>query len=313
MTNADHSHTIEKVWDEVMMFKVLLTQSYLERKVQEIKEKVKTKPITAAVAKQSEKDFAKAFECFVYRYNYAETFNDFLDYSISWMNWRNPVRDFSYFEKKYENLYPKLHEMFDLLTKAATIHGGFHDALGDLFMELISHGRNGQFFTPESLTDMITQKICGNLKDDETLLDPACGSGRFLLSGAKINRKAWFFGCDNDITCCKMAVLNMLMNTMQGEIALMDSLRMEYYRSWRVGWQNIGGMNLPIFKEITHKDDSLLWQMHINTFQSNIEAREKKNQVSKAEEQKPLIVAKKKDLSNKNKKSGPEQLSIFDW
>lgn len=217
--------------------------------------------------KEYKNDFARALNDFTYKHGQSTTFIDFLDYTLLAMKWWEPNRDFSYFEKKYGILYPRFADMLISLSEVADNAGeGFTDALGDLFMELVSGGRNGQFFTPEHLCGMISEMVIPEVEDNKSILDPACGSGRMLLAAAKRNRNAFFFGCDNDITCCKMTVINLVLNTLQGEVALMDSLRMDYTKSWEVSYRLINGINMPVYRVIEDKDQSILWKMYMNSF-----------------------------------------------
>lgn len=255
----------------------------------ESKKKEKGSVIPMSESKKAEKEFADMFNSFVYRFSNSEVFNDFLDYCLVVFKWWDPNRDFSYWEDKYKELYPKFLEMFNLLGIASENGGvGFHDALGDLFMELVSHGRNGQFFTPDNITDMIAQCLNIKIEDGQNILDPACGSFRMLLSAAKENRKANFFGCDNDIACCKMSVINLLLNSITGEIAWMDSLKMEYHKSWFCYTVNLHGINYPIYDIIEDKEISPLWKRHIDTFERNIATRETDNVIVEESSTQPI-------------------------
>jgi type I restriction-modification system DNA methylase subunit len=69
---------------------------------------------------------------------------------------------------------------------------------------------------------------------NKTIQDPACGSGRMLLSAAKIERNNYFFGADIDNRCCKMTVINMCLNDLQGEVAWMNSLSQEHWGGFSV-------------------------------------------------------------------------------
>lgn len=217
--------------------------------------------------KEYKNDFARALNDFTYKHGQSTTFIDFLDYTLLAMKWWEPNRDFSYFEKKYGILYSRFADMLISLSEVSDNGGeGLTDALGDLFMELVSGGRNGQFFTPENICNMMSEMTIPEVKDNQSVLDPACGSGRMLLAAAKRNRNAFFFGCDNDITCCKMAVINLVLNTLQGEIALMDSLNMEYTKSWEISYRVFNGINMPVYRVIEDKNKSILWKMHMNSF-----------------------------------------------
>lgn len=57
------------------------------------------------------------------------------------------------------------------------------DVVGDafeIFAERHFAGEKGQFFTPRKVVDMVIKMI--NPKQNETIIDPACGSGGFLIS-----------------------------------------------------------------------------------------------------------------------------------
>lgn len=41
-------------------------------------------------------------------------------------------------------------------------------------------------------------------------------------------------GSDIDLNCVKMAAVNLLMNTIPGEVAWMDALTLEYWRSYKI-------------------------------------------------------------------------------
>ncbi|MCL1992583.1 MAG: N-6 DNA methylase [Spirochaetes bacterium] len=64
------------------------------------------------------------------------------------------------------------------------------DAKGLAFQKFISHhekGRQGQFFTPEPVIDFCVEMM--QPKINEKLIDPACGSGGFLMSAIKYLQK----------------------------------------------------------------------------------------------------------------------------
>ncbi|MGM0622154.1 MAG: N-6 DNA methylase [Bacteroidota bacterium] len=127
---------------------------------------------------------------------------------------------------------------------------GFIDVLGEFYMNHISHGHNGQFFSPENVCDLMAN-ITHNGKFRERMLDPACGSGRMLMSFAKINRFATFYGADNDVNCAKMAVINLCLNSMFGEIAWMNSLTNQFYAAWEIA-PTVKGV--PHIRQITKQE-----------------------------------------------------------
>ncbi|MEO9804795.1 MAG: N-6 DNA methylase [Reichenbachiella sp.] len=157
----------------------------------------------------------------------------------------------------------------------------YSDILGEFFMQHITKGQNGQYFTPDPVCEMITKMQCGNLEDEGSrILDPACGSGRMLLSAAKINYRNYFFGADSSNTCAKMATLNFFLNGLNGEVAWMNSLSMEWYDGWQINTRGIG--IIPI-----KRGQSQIW--------------------TEAPKQKPV----KETKSNKSKNQPVEQLNLF--
>lgn len=103
----------------------------------------------------------------------------------------------------------------------------YHDPLGEMFMLRISHGHNGQFFTPQDICDFMAQIL---EPTGETVNDPTCGSGRLLLSALKISREKGnepiVYGNDLSYTCAQMCLMNLLFNSARGEVSCGDALRM---------------------------------------------------------------------------------------
>lgn len=213
--------------------------------------------------------FEKVFEQLSYAQDYSTTFTDFLDFTLfqlSAMRTKGQIETMKNMDRRYKAEQGALMgELFTLFTHAAENYGGdhdkdglefntkgkgFHDVLGDLFMDLVSHGHNGQYFTPQNVCDMMSLMVMGDhnpdMPENPTVCDPACGSGRMLLSAAKVNRHAIFYGADISDTCVKMTALNMTVNTMVGEVACMNTLSMEHYHSWHIRRVLVDGYWIPI-------------------------------------------------------------------
>jgi len=63
------------------------------------------------------------------------------------------------------------------------LSGSSRDVMGEAFETLIGpflRGDEGQFFTPRSLIELAVRMV--NPKENELILDPACGAGGFLIS-----------------------------------------------------------------------------------------------------------------------------------
>jgi len=110
---------------------------------------------------------------------------------------------------------------------------GLIDVLGSFYQEHISHGHNGQFFSPQPVCDIMAC-MTGSVKQGSNILDPDCGSGRMLLAAAKYNRNALFYGADVDENCAKMTVINLYLNCLYGEVAWMNTLTNEFYGAWGI-------------------------------------------------------------------------------
>lgn len=123
----------------------------------------------------------------------------------------------------------------------------YGDLLGTYFEEHISLGEKGQFFTPESICQLMARMTMDASAEGKTVADPACGSGRNLLAAAQLAPRNTFFAQDVDGLCAKMTVLNFYLNGLSGEVAWMNTLSLEHYQSW---WVNVGGPGIrPVARE----------------------------------------------------------------
>ncbi|MDN5215556.1 N-6 DNA methylase [Fulvivirgaceae bacterium BMA12] len=192
-------------------------------------------------------------------YELAKVFNDLLTIGICSYNRTNIQSRLQKKDEASEALYMetiKRYEHNDLKAFGAALgilklnvwDNPYSDILGDFYMDYITNGQNGQYFTPAPVCEVMAKLQLGNLEDEgNRILDPACGSGRMLLSTAKLYYRNYFFGADNNNTCAKMATLNFFFNGLQGEIAWMNSLSMEWYGGWHINRNDLG--IVPIEKE----------------------------------------------------------------
>lgn len=251
------------------------------------------------------KQFLKVFEALSYRHSYSDTFSNFLDFALYMLT---PVKTKEDYEimQRLENTYKDKKEaelmaqLFLCFQDASDNDGhGFHDVLGDLFMELVSHGRNGQFFTPQPICDMMAGVLYGDdLREGKEVCDPACGSGRMLMAMAKMQRNLKFYGADNDATCCKMAVLNMVLNTMPGEVAWMNTLSMEHYKSWHIEKVLMGSHYVPILFS-TGKNETSFFRLAVNGSAAKAEpvSDSKPKNGHAVKEDKPIVIGQGRQMS----------------
>lgn len=142
-----------------------------------------------------------------------------------------------------------------------------NDVLGAFFELHISNGRNGQFFTPTPITEFMNAILGTDEVSDESLriLDPACGSGRMLLSAHRMGKgKHELYGIDIDKTCVKMSIINLFLNgAFNAEVMCANALAPnDFLISYKTSFLPFG-----IFK-IEQREQSRLWHMHQNTFPS---------------------------------------------
>lgn len=128
--------------------------------------------------------------------------------------------------------------------------GQWCDILGRFFEEhngKFGRDARGQFFTPESLCDMMAQLTQGNEPVKDRRIGDCCvGSGRTLIALDRTqpdNRLHNFYvGQDIDGRCAKMFAFNMKMYGMKGVSIHMDTLQMTVYGGYRVYMPEMGGI-----------------------------------------------------------------------
>lgn len=168
-------------------------------------------------------------------YGVHHVFPDFLEIAVCALSLGSKEEHYLKIISKYKQKEVQLlaDAFTSLICEMDNEGSGLKDCLGDFFMEHLSFGRNGQFFTPQPICDMMAM-ITNPSGAGKTVADCACGSGRTLLAAARISRLNSFYGADIDRTCCLMAVINFCLNGMTGEVAWMDTLSNRFYGGWQI-------------------------------------------------------------------------------
>jgi hypothetical protein len=132
------------------------------------------------------------------------------------------------------------------------------DYLGTIYeQEAAANHYAGQFFTPESLTElMAAMTMPDEIPDTAIVADPACGSGRPLIAGIRRNRYATFLGTDTDLTCVHMTALNCLVRNATTYVIHGNSLSLETWGGLYVRRSPFGGELHRLAREQT---DQLIW------------------------------------------------------
>ena len=163
---------------------------------------------------------------------FVECFHNFLDLALSYFCNNMNERQMALRKRVEEN------EDFRKAYQAALEAYGdcaenYKDPMGDMFMDKISHGQHGQFFTPECLCELSANIVLGNdFHDGMTINDPTSGSGRMLLKALQIarakGREPLLYANDLSMTCAKMCLLNFLINSVDGEVTCGDALKLDW-------------------------------------------------------------------------------------
>lgn len=210
-----------------------------------------------------QKEFSKLIDNMAYRHGRQAIFSDFLDLAICSFhstNLRSRLMEKDEAnEKKYLSIIGKYGRNDQLIFPQMlaclvnhTADNEYEDIFGDWFMENISNGHNGQFFTPQCVCDLMASINLPEGESGKTVCDPCCGSGRLLLSVAKIAPNNYFYAADNYHDCAKMTAINMFLNGLRGEVAHMDTLSLSWYGAYQINSQGIGIIPLP-------KENSIFW------------------------------------------------------
>ena len=127
------------------------------------------------------------------------------------------------------------------------------DILGDIFQGAITRGQAGQFFTPDSISNLMAkltasddapdgsaEATASELSKSKTVADPCCGSGRLLLAAARENRNQYFVGQDIDHRCVRITAINLALWNLYGKVIWGNSLTLECKRTYHTGFNGRG-------------------------------------------------------------------------
>jgi len=201
------------------------------------------------------KEFAKVFEQVAFGKSESTVFDDYLDIVICALSGERYEEEYLSIIKKYKKEEVELIcKLFAQMIIVMDNEGnGLTDCLGEYFQNFITKGRHGQFFTPEHVCDMMAAISIDKSTVGKTIIDPACGSGRMLLSAARISRYNTFYAADIDVRCCKMAAINLCLNGLIGEVAHMDSLAWEHWGGYRIFYDKTR-LYLPTIEKLQPKE-----------------------------------------------------------
>lgn len=206
------------------------------------------------------KSFSQYIMQIGYKYGLHSVFDDFLEMVICSLSLGAKEDRYNEIVRNYEkpDAYLMAEAFGSLVIEMENNGEGLKDGFGDFYMEYLSYGHNGQFFTPEPICDMMA-RILNPAGFGERVADCCCGSGRMLLAAAKIKRNSLFFGADVDRTCAMMCVINLCLNGLLGEVCWMDTLMNRYYAGWRIELHPEHGV--PYIREIAESESYMVLRL----------------------------------------------------
>ncbi len=208
--------------------------------------------------------FAKEISLVTNRFDLTDIFSDFLEITICCLSMGEKEDHYFKIIKPYKKAeLEQFAKALAALNMEMDNRGeGLYDVLGPYFTEFITRGHNGQYFTPQSVCELMAQMTGEEMSFvPKRILDPTCGSGTMLIAKAKAERKLkkmninQYFGADIDRRCAMMTAINFCLNGILGEVAWMDSLSNEFYGAWRI--EIHPKHNIPYLKELT-KDECVI-------------------------------------------------------
>lgn len=171
--------------------------------------------------------------------------SDFCDYLIEFFSidvFKAGTAEYSQHVLSYTKKNPYFAGLaFQWLDDVATAmeRGEWLDVFGLLYEEMyLSRGKaskTGQFFTPQSVSDLMARISTLGAGDHGKVNDCAAGSGRLLLAHymekSKLDHSAGrrfkYVAQDSDPIACKMCALNLMVHGMNGRVECRNTLSMD--------------------------------------------------------------------------------------
>jgi hypothetical protein len=169
------------------------------------------------------------------RHGVHSLFSDLLELLIYAFSGGRKEKEYLELINKYEKpeAYTISEAMAALVVEMTGDGDGMVDVLGKYFEENVCSGTDRAIFTPQNICDRMA-RIQNPTHSKQHITIDDCGSGRMLMGFAKVNRFAKFYGTDKNANCAKIAVINLCMNGMYGEIAWVNSISNTICAVWEI-------------------------------------------------------------------------------
>ena len=182
-------------------------------------------------------------------------------------------------EKAEEYAESGVHEFF---YKLVSIHREFFklNPFGDMFGEYLTdnemlNDRAGQFFTPMNVAQMMAEMLNAVTEEFNRILDPASGTGRFMLRTAKQYHKAGagynflFTNIDIDSRMWTFTTMNAILHDIPSINIHGDTLALKYWGAYGVIPTNTSHDGVPGLGLWYKLDPEKLRAQHIAMLESN--------------------------------------------
>ena len=214
---------------------------------------------------QHGKDFVKILEHLKPSKHTYEVFSDWLIMASATMySWKRDEKvESEYMEiaKQYKKEELDKHSQLLAITVEA-LEKCEQDFLGEVFtFAELSNARNGQFFTPYSVSYMSAKMIIGENEFPKNRVcrinDPTCGAGGMLIAGIQVMKErgydyqnnAFFVGQDIDARCARMTFIQLSLLCAPAIVYCMNTLTMQsFWHRETIGY-HLSGMDFRLRAE----------------------------------------------------------------
>lgn len=209
--------------------------------------------------------FFKEMDTVAYWHNYSEVFNDFLIMCINAFSYpgspTEAARDQAlkkYNPKELDGLRGMFRELILIQDKMIAGDGDWYDPFGSIYEAITSSYKAsgmGQFFTPSHIVDLMTCLVAPGVAEPySTVGEPACGSGRMILSCHAKQPLNFYHATDLDSMCFRMTALNMAMHNASGVVHHANTLTLDWYDAFIIDRVKIEGGYFPVIKPATKEE-----------------------------------------------------------
>lgn len=179
------------------------------------------------------KNFNSLFSSFGYKYDLYRLFDDFLTIVCCCLAHQTQeklyLETIRGYERKELDVFCKLFAELVMIYSRET-HTGWYDPLGSYYEALSSSSKSkrfGQFFTPESLCEILVRTTIKENEWGKEIYEPASGSGRLILAANNHAKGNKYTAGDIDPICCKMTAINMCFHEIRGVVLEQNMLTLE--------------------------------------------------------------------------------------